>query len=151
MNYYPEFASLLNHYLQRADQRSAAWLARKLQLHPSTVAKWLNGDSRPRRPEVVIQVADILQVHDAEERQKLLQAAGYGYVAQEGQPATTSDPAVKPPGRKPATVKAEVQAKPGVPVAPWTHHFSLLVSLLGGLSLLYTLLRHHKRATKYGS
>lgn len=145
MNYYPEFASLLNHYLQRADQRSAAWLARKLQLHPSTVAKWLNGDSRPRRPEVVIQLADILQVYGTEERQKLLQAAGYGYIAQEGQALSSSTSITQaPPIDKPATVQA-APTNTVVPVVRWPHRLSLLISLLGGISLLYTLLLHRKR------
>lgn len=79
MNYYPNFATLLNHYLYQADARSASWLARKLELHPSTVNKWLNGNSRPRTPEVIIRIADILTVYDPTERQKLLHAAGYGY------------------------------------------------------------------------
>lgn len=146
MNYYPEFASLLNSYLQRADQRSAAWLARKLQLHPSTVAKWLNGDSRPRRPELVIQLADILQVYDTEERQKLLQAAGYGYMAPEKQALSTAIPVTQtPPPGEPETVQAEASPGQRVPVAFWAHRLSLFVSLLGGLSLLYTLLVHRKR------
>ncbi len=144
MNYYPEFAGLLNHYLQRADQRSAAWLARKLALHPSTVAKWLNGDSRPRRPEVVIQLADILQVYDAAERQKLLQAAGYGYSAQTEEAVTTPAPTDQPPLREPNVAK--VALPPGAaPVASWSLRLSLFASLLGGLSLLYTWLLHRKR------
>jgi hypothetical protein len=148
MNYYPEFAGLLNHYLQRADQRSAAWLARKLQLHPSTVAKWLNGDSRPRRPEVVIQLADILQVYDAEERQKLLQAAGYGYVAPTEAPAATTAPVDQraPLGEQPT--KSTSPPSTAFPVARWSQHLSLLVSLLGGLSLLYTLLVHRRRTVQ---
>lgn len=145
MNYYPDFAGLLNYYLQRADQRSAAWLARKLALHPSTVAKWLNGDSRPRRPEVVIQIADILQVYSAEERQKLLQAAGYGYFAQAEQLATTAAPAAPmQPMQESTTAKVEVTPR-STTVTPWSRRLSLLVSLVGGLSLLYTLLLHRKR------
>lgn len=149
MNHYPEFASLLNHYLQRADQRSAAWLARKLQLHPSTVAKWLNGDSRPRRPEVVIQLADILQVYDAAERQKLLQAAGYGYVVQKGEATIRSAPATETPARRESdAVRIGEPTNTVVPITPWSPRLSLLVTLLGGLSLLYTLLRYRKRATE---
>lgn len=81
MHQYPDFATLLNTYLARSDERSAAWLARRLQVHPSTVTKWLNGDSRPRSPERVIQIADILGIHQPAERQALLHLAGYSYIA----------------------------------------------------------------------
>ena len=148
MNYYPEFAGLLNYHLQRADQRSAAWLARKLALHPSTVTKWLNGDSRPRRPEVVIQLADILQVYGAEERQKLLQAAGYGYVAQEEQLMTAAATAQPSPLAAPTAAKGQSASDATAPLAFWSNRLSLLVSLLGGLSLLYPLLSHRRRTIR---
>ena len=147
MNYYPEFASLLNHHLQRADQRSASWLARKLQLHPSTVTKWLNGDSRPRRPEVVIQLADILQIYSAEERQKLLQAAGYGYVAQGAQSSSTSAPVPQTSVGEPAA-KGTLLPDQMTAVTFWSQCLFLFVSLLGGLSLLYTFLIHRRRVTE---
>lgn len=81
MSYYPNFAELLDQYLSAQD-RSGAWLAQRLGVNPATVTRWRNGDSRPNKPEVVIQVADLLGIH-GEERQQLLHAAGYGYIATE--------------------------------------------------------------------
>lgn len=78
MGYYPEFAKLLDQYLTDRD-RSGAWLAQRLAVNPATVTRWRNGDSRPNKPEIVIQLADLLGVH-GEERQRLLVAAGYGYI-----------------------------------------------------------------------
>ena len=78
MSIYPEFAALLEQYLQRTD-RSAAWLAKGLKVDASTVAKWRSGDSRPKDPETVIRMADLLGVHNKAERETLLRAAGYGY------------------------------------------------------------------------
>lgn len=78
MNQYPEFSRLANHYLQLQD-RSAAWLARQLRRHPSTVTRWLNDATRPGDLETVQQIAKILGLTPAEE-QVLLEAADYGYL-----------------------------------------------------------------------
>jgi transcriptional regulator with XRE-family HTH domain len=78
MNYYPEFATLLNQYLNDVD-RPAAWLAKRLEVSTSTVTRWLNGQTRPGKPETVVRMADILGVYGSTERQSLLSAAGYAY------------------------------------------------------------------------
>jgi predicted ATPase len=79
MNTFPEFTRLLNQQLL-AQERNATWLARRLQLHPGTVNRWLNQELRPATPELVARIADLLSIHDAQERQYFLLAAGYGYV-----------------------------------------------------------------------
>ena len=79
MSYYPDFAALLSSHLVRANDRSASWLARKLGVHPSTVNYWQNGRSRPKDPETIVRIADILGIHEPSDRYELLNAAGYGY------------------------------------------------------------------------
>ena len=79
MNTFPEFTRLLNQQLLR-QERSATWLARRLQLHPGTVNRWLNQELRPATPELVARIADLLCIHNMAERQRFLLAAGYGYV-----------------------------------------------------------------------
>ena len=79
MNTYPDFAILLNIRLQEQD-RSISWLARRLGINHGTVSRWLSQDTRPADPEMVIRIADLLSVHRPEDRQKLLLAAGYGYL-----------------------------------------------------------------------
>lgn len=92
MNYYPEFAVLLDRYLSQAD-RSGAWLAQRLGVNPATVTRWRNGDTRPNSPEMVIRLADVLGLHEPALRQQFLHAAGYGYL--EGS-ATTADASQTP-------------------------------------------------------
>lgn len=82
MSYYPEFAERLDQYLA-AQARSGAWLAQRLGVNPATVTRWRNGDARPSKPEVVMQVADLLGIY-GEERGQLLQAVGYAFL--EAQP-----------------------------------------------------------------
>jgi predicted ATPase/transcriptional regulator with XRE-family HTH domain len=77
MSYYPQFAGRLNRELQRQD-RSASWLAQRLDVSPSTVARWLNHGTRPGTPEIVVQIADVLGI--TSDREALLTSAGYGYV-----------------------------------------------------------------------
>ena len=163
MNYYPNFATLLNHYLHQADDRSASWLAKKLELHPSTVNKWLNGNSRPRTPEVVIRIADILNVYHPAERQKLLHAAGYGYqMANDSVNLDDSDDLVAAlpmlgrtvANHKPAPIDLQKSFVPSLPWKMWYKTFLgnymaattlsqqqslLLVSLASGVMLLYLL------------
>lgn len=80
MTYYPEFARLLNQELQRQD-RSASWLAQRLDVSPSTVTRWLNHGTRPGTPEMVARIADGLGI--TSQLQTLLTAAGYGFRSEE--------------------------------------------------------------------
>lgn len=117
-NYYPEFAAHLVRYLADAD-RSASWLARRLQMNPGTVSRWLNGESRPNSPELIIRIADILGV-PTEQRQQLLLAAGYAFLSQAPQSATT-DAASLLPTVPSITTAAEtptnIDAKEAIPQA----------------------------------
>jgi predicted ATPase len=76
MGYYPAFAHLVNEALRRLD-RSPSWLAQRLGVNASTVSRWLNQAARPRDPETVARVADILGL--GAQRQELLTAAGFAY------------------------------------------------------------------------
>ena len=103
MNYYPEFAKLLDQYLSAHD-RAGAWLAQRLEVNPATVTRWRNGESRPNRPEIVVQIADLLGVH-GHLRQQLLYAAGYGVVAGHREwPAHHGEPIVKTPAAPPVAL-----------------------------------------------
>lgn len=86
MDYYPAFAQLLNQALQ-AQERTPTWLAKRLQLHPATVNRWLNQGTRPGEPAVIAQIADLLAIA-AETRQALFVAAGYGYQTLAPAPST---------------------------------------------------------------
>lgn len=74
-----DFVKLLAELLREQD-RSASWLAKQLDLSPSTVSKWLSGDTRPGSPEIVLRIADIFHIKDEEVRLQLLRDAGYDYV-----------------------------------------------------------------------
>ncbi len=76
MTYYPEFSNRLNRELQSQD-RSASWLAHRLHVSPSTVARWLNDGTRPGTPETVVKICDVLGI--SSQKQTLLTSAGYGY------------------------------------------------------------------------
>ncbi|MEM7125378.1 MAG: NB-ARC domain-containing protein [Chloroflexota bacterium] len=76
---YLEFSTLLVRYLNERD-RTSAWLARRLNVHSSTVSRWIHDAARPSSPEVVGQIADILGVYDVRERGELMSAAGYAIV-----------------------------------------------------------------------
>ncbi|MCE7981948.1 MAG: hypothetical protein DYG89_12200 [Caldilinea sp. CFX5] len=78
MKTFPEFTRLLSQQLL-IQERSATWLARRLQLHPGTVNRWLNQELRPATPELVARIADLLGMYDTHDRQRFLLAAGYGY------------------------------------------------------------------------
>lgn len=73
---YDRFAQLLDEYLRDQD-RNAAWLAKRLGVHPATVGRWLQGETRPDAPETVIRIADCLGVGNGAPRAALLEAAGY--------------------------------------------------------------------------
>lgn len=99
MSYYPEFGRLIDRALMRLD-RPPSWLAQRLGVNHSTVSRWLNQGVRPRDPETVVRIADILGL--TSERQALLVAAGYGY--QEEPTATPSGiEAGEEPTRFPST------------------------------------------------
>ncbi len=76
MSYQREFARLVEDALMRLD-RPPAWLAQRLGVNQSTVSRWLNQSVRPRDPETVVRVADVLGM--TAQRQALLAAAGFGY------------------------------------------------------------------------
>jgi len=88
-SYYPEFSRLLTAYLAQRD-RSPTWLARRLDVSPSTVTRWLNHGTRPGNPDLVVRLADLLEVAAA--RETLLVAAGYGYQEAAPTPVTTPEP-----------------------------------------------------------
>jgi len=112
MSYYPEFAEQLDQYLTTAD-RSGAWLAQRLGVNPATVTRWRNGDARPGRPEVILQVADLLGIHGVE-RERLLYTAGYAFI--EGQPSSPT--VVNPPAHVPPTHIPPAHAGDGTATAP---------------------------------
>lgn len=76
MSYFPQFADLLNQHLSRND-RSAAWLAKQLKISDATVSRWLSGENRPKNPETVQQIADVLRF-SRPEREEIFVATGYG-------------------------------------------------------------------------
>ena len=84
------FDELLSNKLTEMDL-PGAWLARRLGVKRSTVNRWCNGGARPGEPELVIRIADLLDVHDTEERRQLLIAAGYASYVPD------SDPEAFPP------------------------------------------------------
>ncbi|MCL4832771.1 MAG: hypothetical protein KJZ86_10030 [Caldilineaceae bacterium] len=71
-----EFARLLNRRLNLRGQ-SGRDLARRLKVHPSTVARWRNGETLPETVETIQMLLDRLAVHDKEERRAFYDAAGY--------------------------------------------------------------------------
>jgi transcriptional regulator with XRE-family HTH domain len=73
----PALAEMLNFYLRRLD-RNASWLAERLKLSPSTVTRWLNGESRPAKAVVIQQLIEVLEIDTPHERQELYRAAGFG-------------------------------------------------------------------------
>ena len=95
---YPEFAAILNHYMAQ-QERSAAWLAHRLGVDSSTVSRWLNGETRPKSPEVVIQIADCVGIYDPAQRQELLVSIGYGYAHPPALNPTPSPPTQQRPSK----------------------------------------------------
>lgn len=77
-NNFEEFSNLLNGYLGSQD-RSAAWLAQKLNVHPGTVGRWLSGEYRPKSPELIIRICDLLGIYSREKKEELFTATGYAY------------------------------------------------------------------------
>jgi transcriptional regulator with XRE-family HTH domain len=141
MNYYPEFAHLLDQHLTAAD-RSAAWLAQRLGVNPATVTRWRNGDTRPGAPETVVRVADNLGLHEPTARQQLLHAAGYGYLDSPPTSPSPSAPAqigVAPPGEG-AVVACVMDRQPRIAIALPPLPSWLAKLPLSGLLLVVVLL-----------
>ncbi len=123
-----EFGELLQSYLYRQD-RNMRWLAARLRVSPSTVTRWCNGETRPRDPETVLRIAEELGIRDAEERNRLLAAAGY---------AASIDPVPVPGSGVPET--PDPGQRSGLPSPRPLSPQALLVGLLalgilGGLGL----------------
>lgn len=73
---YIEFSELLAQHLGVQD-RTQSWLAHQINVSRNTVSRWLYGNSQPRNPELIIQIADVLNIRSRNERLELLAAAGY--------------------------------------------------------------------------
>lgn len=71
-----EFVKILWRHLEK-DDRSQSWLADRLEVNRATVSRWLNHETLPNSPEMVIRIADVLGIHNDAERTALLKAAGY--------------------------------------------------------------------------
>lgn len=82
---FPKFADLLDRTLAQQDL-SQAWLARRLDVAPGTVHRWLTDFTRPGSPEMVARIADILGMDKTE----LLIAAGYAYQERSNAPVSVS-------------------------------------------------------------
>jgi hypothetical protein len=65
-----EFSNLLNSYLQREDL-PANWLAKKVGVHRSTIARWLDGSTHPDTPDKILDISRYLHL-DQEETNALL-------------------------------------------------------------------------------
>lgn len=89
-----KFADILMQRLRGID-RTAKWLADRLKTSPSTVTRWLSGDTRPQDPDTVIRIADVLGIHQREERQRLLELVGYAYVEAASEGKSSVDQAVE--------------------------------------------------------
>ena len=98
-----EFARLLNDRLNARGQ-SGSWLARRLRVSPSTVARWRNSDTLPESADIIGRVLDVLGVLDGEERKAFYEAAGY--VVEDKpltQPPAGMDSLLPPPAQTTAT------------------------------------------------
>jgi hypothetical protein len=69
------FSDLLNKYLQQ-EERSASWLARKVEVHRSTVSRWIDGSTHPDTPDKVIKISRYLHL-DQEETNLLLDSCNF--------------------------------------------------------------------------
>lgn len=68
-----DFADLLAQLL-RDEDRSASWLARRLQVHPSTVSRWLDGSAFPASLCGVDDILYIFNITDAQIERDLTRA-----------------------------------------------------------------------------
>lgn len=102
MTHYSEFARLLGAYLN-TQERSARWLALRLDVNPATVNRWLSEETRPKSAELVGRIADALAIDEPGARQALFAAAGYVDPRQSATPvantpvAETSAAMMQPP------------------------------------------------------
>lgn len=76
MSRFPQLAEQLSQWLQH-EERSASWVANRLEINPSTVNRWVNGETRPNSPEEVLRLCDVLGLHKGEQHNAMLAAAGY--------------------------------------------------------------------------
>jgi transcriptional regulator with XRE-family HTH domain len=92
----PTFGELLDIHLTERGM-SGNELARRLDVSPAKVTRWRNDAVPPQRPADVARIADVLGVHQQEDRRRLFQAAGFVYIEpssngskapEEGPPAT---------------------------------------------------------------
>lgn len=108
---YARFGELLNKYLNLRD-RSAKWLAQRLRVSPSTVTRWVNGETRPKEPERVVAILDVLSVNGRKERTEMLEAAGYAVAADSSVQNVADDPPIstKEPNTRASFVQQQVEA-----------------------------------------
>lgn len=71
----PKFAEILNRLL-RQDEREAPWLAKKLDMAPTTIRRWLNNETLPQGRKKVIEIARVIGA-DEKVTAELLKTAGY--------------------------------------------------------------------------
>jgi transcriptional regulator with XRE-family HTH domain len=90
-----EFAKALNEGLNELE-RSQRWLAKRLNVDPATVSRWANGETRPGTPEMVIRIADVLRIHNPQQRQAMLLDIGYGYADGQGNSLPKADVQAQP-------------------------------------------------------
>lgn len=91
-----QFGELLTQYLE--DQgRTAVWLAKRLKMSEAAVAAWKGGVNRPGTLEVVLAMADALDIRDPIERADFVAAAGYAYLANPTREGEREVPYMPPP------------------------------------------------------
>lgn len=84
-----QLGDILAKYLARRDQ-SPTWLSRQLRVAPSTVLRWLDGETRPRDAATLTGIVHALHIDDKADKESLWKAAGYLHVEQ---PAGTAEAA----------------------------------------------------------
>ncbi|MBV7326846.1 NACHT domain-containing protein [Chloroflexi bacterium TSY] len=62
---YLVFSELLNRYLGE-QERSQAWLARRIGVTGATVTRWVNNETRPGEPDIVVFIADTFDLNEQE-------------------------------------------------------------------------------------
>ena len=70
------FIGIVEKYLARQDKR-AIWLAQRLHIAPSTVTRWLNGETKPRDSQHFRDMIDILDIREKADKEYMLALARY--------------------------------------------------------------------------
>lgn len=73
------FAEIMNAILADID-RTASWLAKKIEKHPATVMRWCNDENHPGDLQIVIKIIEVLSDEiklDMDVCRSLVEAAGY--------------------------------------------------------------------------